>query len=110
MTAAPDAEAGRPRRRRRSGAVDLDPRPAPRAEGLAAYAIASYNKGVGYPKATAFRLTPQEVLLMDLLAAKVGVTSRADVLRVAIRKLAGIEGVDVPKAPAKKRRAPQSAA
>jgi len=76
---------------------------------VAAYVIASYNNDVAHPKATAFRLTPEEVLLMDLLAAKVGVTSRADVLRVAIRKLAGLEGVEMPQAPAKKRRATKAA-
>ena len=57
-------------------------------------------------KATAFRLSPEELELMDALATKVGVISRAEVLRVAIRKLARLEGLQLP--PPRKKRASSS--
>jgi hypothetical protein len=48
-------------------------------------------------KQTAFRFTDEDLALLDALRSKVGVLSRTEVVRMAIRVLAEREGVKLPK-------------
>jgi hypothetical protein len=51
---------------------------------------------------TAFRLTDDDLTILDALQAKTGI-NRTDVVRLALRKLAEAEGIQLPK-PKKQRR------
>ena len=44
---------------------------------------------------TAIRLTPDDLALLDLLQSKLGL-NRTDVIRLAVRRLAAIEHVELP--------------
>jgi hypothetical protein len=48
-------------------------------------------------KQTAFRFTDEDLALLDALRSKVGVLSRTEVVRMAIRVLAEREGLKLPK-------------
>ena len=44
-------------------------------------------------KQTAFRLTTVEITLMDELCERLGVSTRTDIVRLAVRRLASAEGI-----------------
>jgi hypothetical protein len=46
-------------------------------------------------KQTAFRLNRVELTLMDELCERLGVSTRTDIVRLAIRRLATAEGIDI---------------
>ena len=46
-------------------------------------------------KQTAFRLTPLELALMDALCERLGISTRTDIVRVAVRRLAEAEGLSI---------------
>lgn len=49
-------------------------------------------------KQTAFRLMAADIALLDALQEKLGIVSRTEIVRMAIRALAAREGVALPKA------------
>lgn len=53
-------------------------------------------------KQTAFRFTADDLAVLDAVQAKLGMVNRTDVLRLAIRRLAQLEGVTLPKPPKKR--------
>lgn len=55
------------------------------------------------PKQVGIRLTTQDLELLSALQVKTGIGNRTDVIRLAIRRLAEMEGV-VPIPPPKKKR------
>lgn len=55
-----------------------------------------YTRGM-VTKQTAFRFTDEDLALLDALRSKVGVLSRTEVVRMAIRVLAEREGLKLPK-------------
>ena len=52
-------------------------------------------------KQTAFRLNRVELTLMDELCERLGVSTRTDIVRLAVRRLAAAEGIDVEAVTAK---------
>ena len=48
------------------------------------------------------RLTPEDLAILEALHEKLGIGSRTDIVRLAIRRLAQLEGLEVPS-PKKKR-------
>ena len=53
-------------------------------------------------KPISFRLTAEDLALLDAVQAKLGVLNRTDVLRIALRRLAEVEGVAPKRARAKR--------
>jgi len=51
----------------------------------------------------AIRFQPEDLALIEEIQAKTGISTRTDVLRVAIRKMAAAEGVELPTKARKKR-------
>jgi hypothetical protein len=54
-------------------------------------------------KQIGIRFTDEDIALLAALMAKTGIGNRTDVVRLAVRKLAQSEGVDLPKPRPKKR-------
>jgi hypothetical protein len=46
-------------------------------------------------KLTAFRFTPDDEAIFEALQKKLGIMNRADIMRMALRALAGAQGVTV---------------
>lgn len=58
--------------------------------------IESYTQSVRLAlKQTAFRLNRVELTLMDELCERLGVSTRTDIVRLAVRRLATAEGIDI---------------
>jgi hypothetical protein len=55
-------------------------------------------------KQTAFRLTAVELALMDALCDRLGIRTRTDIVRLAVRRLAESEGISIDAVTAKVRR------
>lgn len=49
------------------------------------------------------RFTEEDLDLIEAIKARTGISNRTDVIRLAIRRLATAEGIDVSKQPKKKR-------
>ena len=58
---------------------------------------------MGTVKQTAFRLMPEDLEILDALQAKLGIVSRTEIVRMAIRILGEREGIAV-KRPKRKPR------
>lgn len=56
-------------------------------------------------KQTAFRFTAEDIALLDAIQAKLGIVNRTEILRLAIRRLADLEGVAAAKQAKKQRKA-----
>jgi hypothetical protein len=52
---------------------------------------------------SAVRFTPQDLAILEALQEKLGIGSRTDVIRLALRRLAALEQIDVSRLAAKKR-------
>jgi len=52
-------------------------------------------------KPVSFRLTPDDIALLDALQSKMGIVNRTDILRLALRRLADAEGVQAKRRTAK---------
>lgn len=50
-------------------------------------------------KQTAFRFTAHDLALIEALQQKLGIVNRTEILRLALRRLADIEGVPPPTDP-----------
>ena len=57
------------------------------------YSLARYNVGMRNKKSIGFRLTPEAITIIKELAKKLGV-SQADVVEMAVRKLAKQEEIE----------------
>ena len=75
-----------------------------RQKGLRSCSFASYTFRVAAAKQTAFRLNDVELALMDLLCERLGISTRTDIVRLAVRRLAEAEGLSITAVTAKVRR------
>lgn len=50
-------------------------------------------------KQTTIRFTDEDLALLEAIAKRLGILSRTDVIRMALRELAKIHGVTVPASP-----------